>query len=358
MNWDLRYFQLSTMDEDDRQFDEETAPLESAFQERLSSVKSVTERRTFAGLAREIVSLPVDKARAALETSASIAAVSLRASIEFLRDTPSASRVLEAPELRAWGEMGRRLAMGDVETAVSFFNAGVDDLSKMAGDARPLFFQVCSRQMTLSSSVALETFRSAPSLARYITDTEVLTSIFEVAAEISKRSAKHSADFLKSTPRLVKRIRDFGEDGPRVFRTAALLASAFAARAGGIAADAWTALPVALSGQKVEDAVRLMQRASDFLERGGGAALHVLVAGGEVLRVLPEAFDEWIDLLWVVAEHGNANLIAFVRYSPSFFQSLNSEMEHARAVELCSRVINITRLVAHLDGESGLACFR
>src|SRR5688572_15881048 len=219
------------MDEDDRLTDEdtcdETAPLESEFQERLRSVKSVTERRTIAGLARELGMLPVDKARAALETSASIAAVSLRTSIEFLRDTPAAARVLEAEELRAWGEMGRRLAMGDVETAFSCFNAGVYDLSNVAREARPLIFQICSRQMTLSSSVALETFRSAPLLAGQITDANLLSSVFEIAAEISKRSAKHSADFLKATPRLVRRMRDFGEQGPLAFRTATSLASAF-----------------------------------------------------------------------------------------------------------------------------------
>ncbi|MDT4896164.1 MAG: nitric oxide reductase NorD protein [Acidobacteriota bacterium] len=352
------------MSEHESQFDaddvesEETAPLESEFHERLRSVKSVTERRTIAGLARELGSLPVDAARAVLETSALIAGVSLRASIEFLRAAPQAAHVLEATELRAWGEMGRRLAMGDVETAVSFFSAGVEDLTNVARDARPLIFQVCSRQMTLSSSVALETFKTAPLLARYIADDEQLRSVLEVAAEISKRSAKHSADFLKATPRLARRTHDFGLDAPRIFTASALLASAFAARAGGIAADAWTALPVALAGQQAEDALKLLRRANDFLERGGGAALHLLVAGGETLRLLPEAFDAWIDLLWTVAEHGNANLIAFVRYGPSFFQSLTSEMEHSRAVELALRVIAVTREVARLDGESALACFR
>jgi hypothetical protein len=352
------------MTENENKFDDddaeglEAAPFEGEFQERLRSVKSVTERRTIAGLARELGSLPVDAARAALELSASIAGVSLRASIEFLRAAPKASRVLEEAELRAWGEMGRRLAMGDVETAVSFFNAGVEALADVPQEARPLIFQVCSRQMTLSSAVALETFKGAPLLASYITDTDALRLIFEVAAEISKRSAKHSADFLKATPRLMRRMRDFGEDATHAFRAAANLASAFAARAGGIAAEAWTALPVASASQTIENALKLMRRAGEFLERGGGAALHVLVAGGEVLRVLPEAFDAWIDLLWTVAEHGNANLIAFVRSGPSFFHSIVNQTERARAAELARRVISITREVAKLDGESALACFR
>ncbi len=346
------------MNEEERE-PEAGTPLEGEFRERLRSVKSVTERRTIAGLARELGSLPVDAARAALETSATIASVSLRASIEFLRAAPRAAHVIEAADLRAWGEMGRRLAMGDVETAVSFFNAGVGELADVPPEARPLVFQVCSRQMTLSSAVALETFKAAPLLAAYVTDAELLRMIFEVAAEISKRSARHSADFLKTTPRVARRARDFGpENSARVFREAALLASAFAARAGGIAADAWTALPAALAGLKPEPALQLMRRAVEFLERGGGAALHVLVAGGETLRLLPDAFDAWIALLWTVAEHGNANLIAFVRSGPSVFQSLVSETPRARATELAQRVIAVAREVARLDGESALACFR
>src|ERR1051325_9493278 len=75
------------------------------------------------------------------------------------------------------------------------------------------------------------------------------------------------------------------------------LAGAFAARAGGIAADAWAALPESLAELSAADAVRLLTSANDFLERGGGAALHILIAGGEILCRAPEIFDEWISLL-------------------------------------------------------------
>ncbi len=333
-------------------------PVEKEFREHLRSVRSVTERRTIAGLARELSKLPVDQARAALETSAAIAGVSLRASIEFLRAAPEAARVLEAAELRSWGEMGRRLAMGDVEMAVSFFAAGAECLIHVPQAARPLIFQVCARQMTLSSSVATETFRRAPLLAQTITDAELLRSIIEVAAEISKRSAKHSADFLSATPRLIERLRDLGGDEARVAQSAVLLASAFAARAGGIAADAWASLPAAIANLEAENALRLFRRAGDFLERGGGAALHILVAGGDILRAVPEVFDGWVDLLWVVAEHGNAGLVAFVRSSPALFQTLASDTDHRRVTELARRIIAVTREVARVDAEAALACFR
>ena len=335
-----------------------TEPLEQAFRERLRSVKSVTERRTLGGLARELGKLPGEAALAALETSASIAGVSLRASMEFLRAAPEAARVLEATELRQWGEIGRRLAMGDVETASAFFAAGVEDFRQVPKAARPLIFQICSRQMTLSSSVAVETFRRAPALAETVTDADELRSIFEVAAEIARRSAKHSADFLQATPRVVESLRAIDGEGSRVAAAALQLAAAFAARAGGIAADAWAALPEALAAQSVEDALRLLPSTVAFLDRGGSAALHVLAAGSQVLRIVPEAFAPWLDLLWAIAEHGNAGLVAFVRASPGFFQTLVGETEHAQAAALSLRIIAITREVAAVDGEAALACFR
>jgi hypothetical protein len=95
-----------------------------------------------------------------------------------------------------------------------------------------------------------------------------------------------------------------------------------------------------------------------FLERGGGSALQVLITGGEILRTLPEIFDEWMTLLWTVAKHGNASLVAFVRSSPRFVHGLASETDRARTINLVLRVVKLTREIAETDGEAALACFR
>jgi hypothetical protein len=329
---------------------------------------------------REITSLPLEQTRAALETSAAIAGVSLRASIEFLRAVPDVARVLEPTELRAWGELGRRLTMGDVENGVGFFTSGLGDFSNVPTGARPFVFQVCARQMILSAATAAETFRTAPLLAERIGDGELLRSVYEVAAEISRRSAKHSADFLNAAPVVIDRLRSkagpsfsggqrpaeattAGSSPPlnvdsEVTRAGIDLAAAYAERAGGIAADAWTALPDALDRLAADKALMLMRRATSFLERGGAAALHFLISGGEVLRILPECFDEWIDLLWAVASHGNAGLVAFIRSSPAFFQTIAAQKDHLRAITLAHRVIILTREVARIDAEAALACLR
>jgi nitric oxide reductase NorD protein len=331
------------------------ASIEQELEKQLS-VKNAGERQSVLELTRELARLTLDQVAATLETSATIAGISLRASVEFLRSAPEAAEVLTAAELRLWGEMGRRLAISDVETAISFFLAGVDDLKGIPSEARAIVFQLCSRQMTLSAPVAAATLRKVADLRAAAIDRETLISALETAAEISRRSAKHSADFLASTPVVVDCLDGF--DDPAVKRRALALASAFAYRAGGIAADAWSAMPTALANLKSSSALRLLERTGDFLERGGGGALHLMLSGGEVLRILPEVFDDWIQLLWVVAQHGNASLVAFVRSTPRFVRAFLGGMDRHRAVELSKRVVSLTEEIARIDGEAALACFR
>jgi hypothetical protein len=327
--------------------EKQESTIEQSFRERIRAVKNVNERRTLGAVARELGKLPTDFTRAALETSANIAAVSWRASVEFLRVVPDAARVLEADDLRAWGEMGRRLAMGDVETAITFLHEGVNELEVVPLKARPLLFQICTRQMSLSSSIAMATFHKAPALAKQIRDEKLLSSVFKIAADISHRSAKHSADFLEAAPKVFEYASEI-----EVADAAVKLASAFAQRAGGMAADAWNALPDALAKLKTDDAVKLLGESEHFLERGGGASLYILSAGGEVLRNAPDAFDDWIKLLWTIASQGNAPLVSFVRTSPKFFRSIKNENELAR------RVIAVTHEVATVDAEAAILCFR
>ena len=314
------------------------------------------ERQSFLELTRSLTGLPLDQAAAVLETSASIAAISLRAGIEFLRAAPGAAQVLQPAELRSWGELGRRLAMADYESAASFFGAGVESLRAISPELYPDIFVLCTRQMVLSTAIGRETLHSLHSLATEINDDDLLRSIIEVATEIARRSAKHSAEFLNASGAVINELRTLN-DADLTAATIAL-AGAFASRAGGIAADAWAVMPESLAELSVSDATRLLKSTNDFLERGGGAALHILIAGGEIARRAPEIFDEWIALLWVVAAHGNASLVAFVRSSPGFIRLLNADPNRASAIELSRRVLSLTKEIAAVDGEAALACFR
>src|SRR5688572_24367066 len=244
--------------------------------------------------------------------------------------------------------MGRRLAMADYESAVTFFGEGVEPLRNVAPELRPAVFVLCTRQMVLSTVIGRETLHSLPSLAAEINDTDLLRPVMDVATEIARRSAKHSAEFLNVSAAVSRELKNF-EDA-NVTRAAIGLAGAFASRAGGIAADAWAVIPEALARLSSADATRLLTRAHEFLERGGGAALHILIAGGEILRRAPEIFNEWIELLWVVAAQGNASLVAFVRSSPGFIRVLNADANRAAAIEL-SRRVQIGRASCRESGE-------
>ena len=314
------------------------------------------ERQSFLELTRSITSLPLDQTAVVLETSAAIAAISLRAGIEFLRAAPAAAQILQSAELRSWGEMGRRLAMADYESAVTFFVEGVEPLRNLTPALRPAVMLLCTRQMALSTVVGRESLHSVPALSTEINDDALLASILDIATEIARRSAKHSAEFLHASSKVAREIKSFHNEA--VIAGAVALAGTFATRAGGIAADAWTVIPEALAQLSASDAIRLLTGANDFLERGGGAALHILIAGGEILRRAPEIFDEWIALLWVVATHGNASLVAFVRSSPAFIRLLNADTGRTAAVELARRVLALTKEIAVVDGEAALACFR
>jgi hypothetical protein len=334
--------------------DNGTSSLDEQIDAHLKAVKSPAERRTVAGLLRRLAHLPLDQTRAAIETSAAIAAVSLRASVEFLRVAPDAAQLLEPAELRAWGEIGRRLTMADIDAGVSFFSFGVNDLAKVPSVVRPFVFQVCSRQMILSAATAVETFRHAPALAATVGDAETLRTIYEIAAAIARRSAKHSAEYLNAAPSVVAALSSNAER----INGAIDLVKEFAEHAGGIAADAWASLPTAIEKLDDEQSLLLLKRSMDFLERGGAAALHVLLAGGDILRTLPECFDDWIDLLWTIAPHGNAGLVAFIRSSPQFFQTIASGGPSQSATALAQRVLSLTREIGRVDSESALACLR
>jgi nitric oxide reductase NorD protein len=340
--------------------EEEARSVEESLAERLRAVGGSSERRTLASLAREIGGLPADRARAVVEVSAQLATLSLRVSMEFLRASPEAARVLEAEELRAWGELGRRLAMADTETGANFFAAGARGLAGVPHDSRALLFQLCGRQMTLSTSIAVETFRTADDVARAVADEGMLASVFRTAVEIARRSARHSADFLNATPSVFSDFEQTFSDEDRapVERASLEMIEAFAARAGGMASDAWAALPAATQGLRAAEALALVAGAASFLERGGAAALQVMQAGGEVLRLAPEVFADWLDLLRVVSGHGNAVLVALARTSPGFFRALARRTRGGDAVELSRRVLGVVTEIARVDAEAAISCLR
>ncbi|MEO8074153.1 MAG: hypothetical protein ABI686_13020, partial [Acidobacteriota bacterium] len=317
-----------------------------------------SKKQTFTGLARRLGKLPNEKKIAALEMSASLAGVSLRVSREFVEAVPKAAKILEAEDLRAWAEMGRRLAMANADLGADFFVRGVNDFKKVPAKARSLIFQICTRQLVLSSSIALETFNLIPELAKTINDNKLFTDILSLAYEIANRSAKHSADFLQKTPKIAETLEKFGDEKHKVAESVIALASHFANRTGGMTADLWQILPTTLEKLSAENVINLTAKATDFLEFGGSVTLHFVSAGGEVLRRVENVFDDWREVLLKIAKSGNAILISFIRVSPQFFANIVTLQKKAEVVEMARKVLDLVKEIAETDAESALAAFR
>jgi len=313
-------------------------------------------KHTLTGLAKGLSKLPADKRRAALELSAALAGISLRVSREFVEAVPEASAILSADDLRNWGELGRRLAMGSADSASAFFAKGVSDLKDVPEPARPLVFQICTRQLVLSSSIAIETFSTIPGLVSQIGDAELATDVLRLAAEIANRSAKHSSDFLRHTAKVSSSLKSFGDERRSVSKAVIALGENFASRTGGMTADLWAAIPKALEDQLASNAVRLMNRAEEFIEFGGSVTLHFVSAGSDVLRMAGDVFDEWSGVLKKIAPNGNAVLIAFLRASPKFFGRITSIQRNDTSS--IRKVLELVGEIAKTDAESALAAFR
>ena len=317
-----------------------------------------SKKQTFTNLARRLGKLPNDKKIVSLEMSAALAGVSLRVSREFVEAVPKAAKILSAEDIRNWAEMGRRLAMGNADLGATFFISGVNDLKKVPEKARPLVFQICTRQLVLSSSIALETFQLIPTLAKEISDDNLFAEILKLASEIANRSAKHSTDFLNKTPKVAEALKKFGDDKSKVADSVVALASHFANRTGGMTADLWQILPDALDKLKAEQAIELTAKGSGFLEFGGSVTLHFTSAGGDVMRRVDGVFEEWREVLLKIAKSGNAILISFIRSSPKFFAQIVTLQKKVSVLETTRRVLQLVKEIAETDPESALAAFR
>jgi len=312
-------------------------------------------------LARDLGHLPPATRRVALEMSAALAGVSLRVSREFVSAVPRAAAILEADDLRNWSELGRRLAMGNVETAVKFFAQGAETLSDIPANSRPDVFEICRRQLVLSSSIALETFDLVPTLAREMNDPWLLAEILKLGSEIAARSAKHSAEFLQRTSVVASAVGSFGKYKRRAAEAAIDLAEQFAARTGGMTADLWSVVPDAIRGQDIDATEMLMASAGRFLEFGGSVTLHFIQSGSSIIRSSPEAFEEWESVGKNIGKHGNAVLISFLRTSPPIFAKLNrhtGSRQAASDTSTTTRILELIGRVADRDPESALAAFR
>lgn len=312
---------------------------------------------SFGGLARKLNALPTDKKRAALETSASIAGVSLRVSRDFVEAVPAAAKLLSADDLRNWGELGRRLAMASADVGSAYFAGGTAELAAVPEDCRPLLFRICTKQLVLSTSTAVDTFKLVPQLARLASSTDELAKFLDLALEVANRSAKHSADYLANSLSVAAALERFAYDREFVANAWFALGSSFAERTGGMTADLWSAIPNAIEKLDAADSVVLAERSQEMLDLGGSVTLHFVSSGSKVLTIAPHSFAAWSEICFAIGKHGNSILISFLRATPTILATITRGRPSEAANNIAHMLTQIG-ILAEIDAESALAAFR
>jgi len=315
------------------------------------------EKDTFGGLARKLNALPTDKKRAALETSASIAGVSLRVSRDFVEAVPAAAMLLSADDLKNWGELGRRLAMASADVGSAYFGSGTTDLAAVPEKCRPLLFRICTKQLVLSTSTAVDTFKLVPQLANSTINADELTKFLELALEVANRSAKHSADYLANSLTVAAAFERFEHDREFVANAWFALGNTFAERTGGMTADLWAAIPDAVEKLSAADSVILAERSQEMLDLGGSVTLHFVSSGSKVLNIAPHSFAAWSEICFAIGKHGNSVLISFLRTTPTVLATI-TRGRPSEAANNISHMLTQISLLADIDAESALAAFR
>jgi hypothetical protein len=70
-------------------------------------------RGTIESLAIKMGVLPSERAWVAIDIGASLASISLKSTVEFFKAAPEVARLLENDALRAWAELGRKIALNN-----------------------------------------------------------------------------------------------------------------------------------------------------------------------------------------------------------------------------------------------------
>lgn len=329
----------------------------------------------------KLMKLPPGRLMLILDLGVGLAGSSLRIAVEFLRTAPDVSPYLSVEELKLWSEIGKRLAGVSPEGAAMFFQASLEVIRSLPPPLRLPVLMVCDRQSMISSSIVAECFRSSPHVIAAIDNDVIATRVYMVAGEIAKRSATQSVEFLMHAPAVLSALQRHARSSGG-FDSAALssvmqetsprrsadvtrlidaildVASLFAQRAGGLATEFLSVFPVLLPSVRPADAFRLLEHTRQFLQRGGGVALHYFRVAARVLTIAgSRACDTWTALAHVIAAHDNAAVYNFLKVTPAVVTAL-AQLGGRQADEFVGRVIGVVHAVCQRNVFLGIECFK
>ncbi|MEP7338731.1 MAG: VWA domain-containing protein [Acidobacteriota bacterium] len=317
-------------------------------------------RNTVEALAMKMGLKPSDRGWVAMDIGASLVSISPKVAMDFFKAVQEVSLLLENGDLRAWAEIGKRIATNNAEEASEFFRTSLETLEALPESLRPLLVSLCSKQIVLSPAAALTTFRTAPRMAAKLGDPVAATRLFGIAVEVAHRSVKHSTEVLTAAPQALIALRSFSSSSSVSPTEAVLsLAESFAQRTGATAAEFLSAVGEGLGFiESGDDVVELCKQTAVFLERGGATALQYFRSARSVIEVGgAPSFDKWSRVTRKVADEGNAIVYDFLKLTPKVLATL-SLTQRKRAPERVNAVLDIVEELAARNVYVALECFK
>lgn len=313
------------------------------------------------GLARSVGLNPHDRGWVTVDIGASLMSVSPKVAVDFFKAAKEVSTLLENGDLRAWAELGKRIALNNSEEAGDFFRDSAVTLSALPPQLRAQLVALCSKQIVLSPQAALTTFRNAPRTAVQLGDEASASRLFGIAVEVAHRSVKHSTEVLTAAPTALAALRKLETPEAEISPTQAVLnlAESFAQRTGATAAEFLTAIGEGLTFiTRPEDVIELCQQTAIFLERGGATALQYFRSARSVIELGgAQAFDKWNRVTRKVAAEGNAIVYDFLKLTPKVLSTL-SVTQRKRITERIGAVLDIVEELADANVYVALECFK
>ena len=304
--------------------------------------------------------LPYERVLLTTDISVAIAATNLRAAVEMLRAAPEVSRLIDAGDLRVWGEIGKRLAATSAETAINFFQSSAAILDSVLEEMRSPVLRLVNKQAALSANTAVDSFKAAPGIIDSIGDHDTVAQVLTICLELARHSVKHSNDLFLAAPGVIEKMSAVGDDlRPGMVKRALALTSSFAFRSGGTAAEFFTELPSVVTRSDPESVEKLFEITESYLDRSGGVALQYFKAASRVLTIAGyDSFDRWTTLAKRVALQGNAASYHFMKQSPQIVAELAARAGRGRRAEVVTAVLEIVEEIAERSIIAATECFR
>jgi nitric oxide reductase NorD protein len=312
---------------------------------------------TIENLVKRLGGLPYERVLLSTDIGVALAATNLRAAVEMLKAAPEVSRLIDAGDLRVWGEAGKRLSATSPETAITFFQSSYATLEAIPEEMRSPVLRLINKQAALSANTAVESFNSASRIIKTISDHENVAQILTICLELARHSVKHSNDLFLAAPQVMSQIEADGDD--ELTRRALKLTAAFAFRSGGTAADFFSELPAVINTADHSSVQRLFDITESYLDRSGGVALQYFKAASRVLTIAgKESFERWTALAKRVGMQGNAASYHFMKQSPHIVAELAARVGPQRRTQAVSAVLEIVEEISERSTIAAVECFK